>query len=295
MTEHSADSDAAKHLLIFGATSVVGRYLLPLLGSSGFRVTAVTRAPAGDLQQHFPWVVWQLDSLPHAAPVADSVTHILSLGPCDAFVIWLGKQKSSPALRQIIAFGSTSALTKLDSDSADERELANRLLAAESALASECQRVGARHTLLRPTLIYGGAQDLIARIGDFAARWHGYPLPLGPAGAALRQPVHAADLAQATLNAIDCAAAMDQTIDLPGGQILSMAHMIKAAAKARTRWALPLPLPLALLLGTAAQLGWFGTAAALNGGSLTRMAQDQVFDSSSASRILGFRPRRFSP
>lgn len=295
MTDRHTETGNHRHLLIFGATSVVGRYLLPLLDSPDTRISAVSRTSPGNWTARFPRVEWHIDNLPHAAPATATVTHILSLGPCDAFVAWLTQQVPQPALRQIIAFGSTSALTKRDSASPAERELAEGLRASESALARESLRLGAGHTLLRPTLIYGGEQDLIARIAGFAARWHCYPQLLGQVGAALRQPVHAADLAQAVVSAIDCEQAMDQTLDLVGGETLSLAQMIAATARARSRWTLPVPMPLAPLLGLATLLGTAAKSSALNSASIARMSQDQVFDSGPATRILGFRPRPFSP
>lgn len=295
MPDRRAEIGTPLHLLIFGATSVVGRYLLPLLDSPDTRISAVSRTSPGDWTARHPHVEWQIGNLPHAAAATASVTHILSLGPCDAFVAWLAQQTPNLALRQIIAFGSTSVLTKRDSTASAERDLAEGLRASETALAQESLRLGARHTLLRPTLIYGGEQDLIARIGKFATRWHFYPQLLGRVGAALRQPVHAADLAQAVVSAIDCEQAMNQTLDLAGGETLSLTQMIAAAARAQSRWTLPVPMPLAPLLGLAALLGTATKSSALDRASIGRMSQDQVFDSGPATRILGFRPRPFSP
>ncbi len=289
-------SPPTPRLLIFGATSVVGGYLLPRLASTCWPVTAVSRQPATALRQGHAHVEWQLGSLPDSCPAPDpAVTHILSLGPCDAFVAWLAQQSTPPALRQVIAFGSTSAQTKLDSSSALERNLAQRLLASEAALARECARLGVRWTLLRPTLIYGGDHDLIARIGAFAARWHVYPRLLGPAGRGRRQPVHADDLAGAVIAAMDCTSAFDQRIDLPGGEKLSLAQLIARAAHARTGLVLPIPIPFTLATRLAARLRWIGGSPGLSRDAGARISRDQAFEPGPAAQALGFAPRPFEP
>lgn len=280
-------------ILVFGASSAVGAYLLPLLAEGGWPVIAQTRM--GVLPADSNSVRWITASLPQAPMPAVPVTHVLSLGPCDLFTDWLRRQQPSANWRQVIAFGSTSANTKIDSGAASERALAQRLRAAEATLAEEAARLRLQWTLLRPTMIYGGSNDLIARIARHAARWHVYPRLLGRVAKARRQPVHAADLALATLAAIDCPAATNQSFDLPGGESLPLAQLVRRAALAGTRWCMPLPLPLAVALKLAWRLGLLPTAAALGPDSLQRLAQDQLFDGSAARSALGYSPRPFEP
>ncbi|MBL8243597.1 MAG: hypothetical protein JNL89_05390 [Rhodanobacteraceae bacterium] len=276
---------------LFGATSAVGRQLLPRLARAAAEVTASSRvAQASDAALH-----WLQEALPGAAAVDPATTHILSLGPLDLFVDWLAQQAPAGQLRQVIAFGSTSATTKSDSPAATERALARRLLDAEAALARESARLGIAWTLLRPTLIYGGSADLVARIARFSARWHVHPLPLGSFGRALRQPVHAGDLAAATFASIDNPAAFGRSFDLGGAEALSLAQLIARSARAQGNWSLTLPVPLSGLLRVAAVLGWLPARAALSPASLQRMAQDQVFDTGPARAALGYAPRPFQP
>lgn len=282
-------------ILLFGASSAVGGYLLPLLLARGRSISAVTRQDPTQLRARFPAIAWSQAALPDA-PAADvAVTHVLSLGPCDAFVDWLTRQPPGGALRQIIAFGSTSADTKADSPSDRERALAASLRRSEARLAQECTRLNATWTLLRPTLIYGAGTDLVARIGDFAARWHIYPRPLGTIGRARRQPVHAQDLAIATLGSIDTLAAANQRFDLAGDEVLALAALIARAARTRTRFAWPLPLPIGLLLRSGSALGLLESRSGLDAAGAGRLAQDQVFDTVPARQALGFAPRRFEP
>ncbi len=281
--------------MLFGATSAVGARLLPLLRERRLTVTAATRGTLTGWQQRHPEVRWLSTALADAPSIGAGITHVLSLGPCDAFVDWLARQAPIPALRQVIAFGSTSAETKIDSASADERALAASLRESEARLARESARLGVAWTLLRPTLIYGGADDLVARIGRLAARFHVYPRPLGAIGRALRQPVHAADLASAMVASIDNPAAFNVRFNLAGQETLSLAALIRRSAHAGSSFALPVPLPAEALLTVAGIIGALPRSSALSGASGLRLARDQVFDTAPARAALGFAPRGFAP
>lgn len=238
---------------------------------------------------------WLTEALPAAAAVAVGTTHVLSLGPLDLFVAWLARQDPQASLRQVIAFSSTSVATKIASTAVQERLLARRLSDSEATLQRECTRLGVDWTLLRPTLIYGGKDDLVARIGRFAARWHVHPHPVDALGRALRQPVHAADLALATVNVIDNPAALNRGFDLPGGETLSLAQLIGRSARANGNPSLPIPAPLSALLGISAATGLLPASTALTSASMARIAQDQVFDPGPARLAFGFAPRPFQP
>lgn len=274
-------------LWLSGASSTTGRALLDRLDADGIAVCALSRTAQRD-SARVQWTQADLSAAP--APPADCSAWV-NLGPLDAFAAWLQRQVATPALRQIISLGSTSVHTKLDSTSPAERALAQRLCAAEAALraAGECLQVPT--TLLRPTLIYGGAGDLVARIGTLAARWHVYPFLLGAAAHARRQPVHAADLAGAVLAAVRQPGNDHRAFDLPGGEILSLRALIRRAAAARAPHALPLPVPAALLL----RLSGGQAQAALDRRSAARMARDQLFDDRPARAALGYAPRAFQP
>jgi len=290
---HAATSGGARVVQIFGASSAVGQSLLPLLRATGCALVASSRTPPDPLLR--AGLRWRRECLPDAAPPDPATTHVLSLGPLDLFTGWLCRLSPGGALRQVVALGSTSVRTKQASAAIGERELARRLLDAEARLAHECARLGARWTLLRPTLIYGGEHGLVARIGAVAARWHVYPRPLGRIGRALRQPVHVQDLARVVYAALDNAGALDRAFELGGGEVLALAALCRRAAVAGTRVALPLPLPTGWLLHIADTLRLLPASAAMSRDSLARMAQDQLCDNTPAAAALRHAPRGFDP
>ncbi len=261
----------------------------PLLAAPGRELLLVSRRPPDDAG------AWLSASLESMAECPDEVTAIASLGPLDAFADWLARIKRPARLRQIVALGSTSVLTKCESAAASERALAARLAAAELRLEALAADHGIAVTLLRATLIYGGDEDTIARIARFARRWRVYPQLMGAAGKALRQPVHAADLAGTCASALAAGGVGFRAYNLPGGETLTLNALIARTARQACPSALPLPVPLTLLLALARCFRRLPMSSALAVDSAARMVGDHVFDGAPAMRELGHRPRDFAP
>ncbi|MBN8726722.1 MAG: hypothetical protein J0H15_03340 [Xanthomonadales bacterium] len=274
--------------VVFGASGQIGRFLLPALAAAGHEVLAISRQPrdAGH------GVHWREGNLDTGVPALGAPEVLFSLGPLDAFARWFER---GPELRprRIIAFGSMSIDSKRGSADAAERELVDRLQAAEATLATAAAARGAQLTLFRPTLIYGAGLDRsLAPIARFACRWRVFPLL--PAASGLRQPVHAEDLAGACMAVLDLPQAFGRTYALGGGERLGFAAMLERLRAALPVRTLPLPLPLGLLrrglrAGAALGLPSAGEAA------LARLRLDLVADHSAAVADFGWAPRPFRP
>ena len=181
-----------KTALVFGASGQIGLPLLERLGDAGWRVYAVSRQPRSDSPGRH-WLHGDFAGV-HGLPAA--VDAIFSCGPLDLFARWHATATIRTA--RIVAFGSTSAVTKHASDDDDERGIARRLLGAEAALFAQAEQRGAGATMLRPTLVYGAGRDAtLTRIAGMAQRWGRFVLPRRSDG--LRQPVHVQDLADAAV------------------------------------------------------------------------------------------------
>lgn len=276
--------------LVLGATSLIGRFLLPRLAGSGADVVALSRDPPDGAAPGTTWLKGDLadPDLPARLPPARTV---FSLMP-----IWL-LPPVLPVLRargveRLVAFSSTSRFTKQGSPEPSERAVARRLEAGEAATIAACAHAGIGWTILRPTLIYAEGRDgNVTRLARIIARFG--VLPLAGQGAGLRQPVHAADLVDGALAAAASEAARDRAYDLPGGETLAyrdMAARIFAALGKRPRmvavppglWSLGLTLAGPLLPGATAAMG-------------ARMAENLTFDPAPAARDFGWAPRPFRP
>jgi nucleoside-diphosphate-sugar epimerase len=268
-------------ILVVGGSSQIGHFLLPRLETGGEAIVALSRVsqPARD------GVQWLRGSLPDALPALPVLSAIISFGPLQALADWLERSPPSAAPR-VIATSSMSAETKRDSTVAAEREIARQLRAGEAALAEVCARLGCACTVLRPTLVYGAGMDKsLTPIARRAMRTRLFPLP---AGRGLRQPVHADDIAQAVLAALECPAAAGRVIPIGGGERLVYAQMFARIRQSLSCATVPVRVPAWLLrLG---QRLWPPLR-----GPLSRLDCDLVADNGELQRLLGIQPRPFQP
>ena len=184
-------------VLVSGATSQIGRFLLPRLVQAHGRVQAVSRQPQ-PAQDGVQWLCGDLAAALDSVPSPDWQA-IASFGPLEALAQWLSRQTAAPA-QQVIATSSMSVLSKQNSEQADEQDVVAMLQRGETGLIAQAERLGMGWTILRPTLIYGAGIDRsITPIVQRALRLRLFPIPLV---GGLRQPVHADDIARAVVACI---------------------------------------------------------------------------------------------
>lgn len=271
---------------LLGATSNVGACLIGRFSKGvSRRVFAFSRSgESGD----FGNLIWcKTDQMPRGVAIPSWI----SLAP-----IWV-LQDYFPYLeqcgaRRVIAFSSTSRFTKADSPDVSEQDLARRLREAEERLTAWAEKNGVDWCILRPTLIYGlGRDHNISELIRIIRRYRFFPL-LGQAKG-LRQPVHADDLAQACVSALDCPVKLGRSYELSGGETLSYRHMIERIFQALGMKPRFLRVPLPLFRFVIGLLRLLPRYRKWSGAMAERMNQDLVFDHADASRDLDFRPRKF--
>ncbi len=272
--------------IVAGASSLVGRHLLPRLRAAGLSVIAFSRSE----QPSEPGVVWRVHDIDQGWPpdlLLDGAiyVHLAPLWKLDALLGDLRSQR----LGRIVAFSSTSVLSKAHSPDPAEQRLVSLLADSESRL----QHSGLPFTVIRPTLIYGAGRDknvaqiarLIRRIGFF---------PLIGEGRGLRQPVHADDLAAAVVAISARPATLGQVYELSGGETLSYREMVRRISLAVGKSPRILqvhPALFALALRMARVLPRFRH---LNMEMVWRMNENLVFSHQLASQAFGYLPRPFT-
>lgn len=267
-------------VLVCGASSQIGHFLLPELVHAGVRVLALSR----NRQSTSLGVEWLQGALPQPPATAETVASVCSFAPLDALAAWIDSG-AAPRLARAVATSSMSAESKQVSPVAAEREVARRLREGEAALARACERRGIAWTILRPTLIYGAARDRsLTPLARRAARWRVFGLPTG---SGLRQPVHAADVAAAVLHALDGAGA-GHMIPIGGGERLPAADMFRRVRASLPFRTLPARVPAPLIRA------WVRLLPPLRG-PLARLEQDLIADNTKLERLLGVHPRGFHP
>jgi nucleoside-diphosphate-sugar epimerase len=269
-------------VLVLGASSQIGHFLLPRLREAGHDVLALSRRP----QPAQPGVRWIVGALPEAMPTGlPALTGIVCYGPLLPFAHWLAQAPLDGSPR-VVATSSMSAETKRDSVVAAERAIARTLHEGERTLAEACAARGLAWTVLRPTLVYGAGLDRsLTPIARRAMRLRVFPLP---AGSGLRQPVHADDIAQASVAALTSSAAAGQVIPIGGGERLTAGAMFARVRASLPVATLPIPLPASLLRAGARLLPRLR-------GPLVRLTEDLLADNAELVRRLGVQPRPFRP
>ena len=279
-----------QRVVVTGATSLIGDYLLPGLLNAGYEVHAISRKPPGygsksglcwhhvDITQETPDIARGADVLIHLAPLATLPPLMEALG--------------HQCPKRVIGFGSTSVFTKMQSALEKERELASGLKEAEQRIAVLSAHYGVKWTVFRPTLVYHLGRDKnVTTIAEFLRKFGFFPLVNGSPGR--RQPVHAEDLAQATLAAIHNPRSFGKAFNLCGGETLTYREMVIRIAEAIGIHCRLIDIPLPVLRGFISLVALIPRYRHVNPEMATRISLDMCFDNQDAIRDLNFAPRVF--
>ena len=273
---------------ILGATSLIGRYLVRRLVDSGFEGLCFSRRAVPVPYALPPGFSWAAGFEECQTRVPTILFSLVPLPVLPALII-----DRIAGSRQLIALSTSGVAYKTKSTDPKERCLAQAVSAAERKIELMCRDRGIRWTILRPTLIYDPGRDRnVSEIAAFIRHFGVFPI-IWP-GTGLRQPIHAADVAQAMVGALTADGVRGTVLDLPGGETLTYREMVRRIFKSLGRR----PVLLYLPLGPARVA--FGvwktmTGAQYSAAALERMNMDLVFDSRLIQETLGMRPRPFVP
>lgn len=270
----------APSVVVTGASSQIGVFLLPLLAGAGFEVTAISRAVAAGPGRVAGGVRWVAPGAQRAP-----VSYLVSCGPLSLALPYL---ENDLAPEKIVAFGTTSTLSKSDSPDRAERETIAAITEAETRLKARCRERDIDLVLIRPTLVYGCGLDAnLSRLLRFGER-RGF-IPVSTRSGGLRQPVHAQDLAGLALRALSAETGHILEGEACGGSTLTYRELVEKTARCGQRRVRVLPVP-EWLLKSLVRL-----APRANPAMVERQARDLVFDDSNFRRLLDWNPRPFEP
>ena len=279
-------------LLLTGATGQIGDYLLQRLNHTQIKTIAVSRYSQ---QLHFD-EKWIVCDLLHDDPFVKSgeVDAWIHAGLLTLTLPWL-ESAARAGVKRLVSFSSTSVFTKIDSSSGAERKLVGGIREAEDAIAEHCKRLGIHWTIFRPTLIYGrGTDQNIAFIASMIQRLGFFPV--AGDGLALRQPVHADDLAQAALNILTQENTFDRAYNLSGGETLTYREMVERIFVSLHKNPRIIRLnPLIYKCAIIMIRKILSRYAFVQTSMVDRMSMDMVFDHSDAKADFDYSPRNFRP
>ncbi len=281
-------------IMVTGATSIIGRFLLPRLVNAGYEVHAISRNCRENPGETGKKVFWHPVDIAHPEQLprvdAQALIHLAPLWLLPPLLPVL----SSFQIKRVIGFGSTSLFSKAKSADAGEQQLVARFVAAEEAITRLSSTLEMNWTVFRPTLVYDCVHDKnIAVIARFIQRYGFFPL-LGEASG-LRQPVHADDLAGACIMALNQPVTFCRAYNVSGGETLSYRQMVERIFNSLGKSARFLIIPAWLFRGAIRVVMLLPGKRSMTPEMAMRMNVDLCFDHADATRDFGFSPRPFLP
>jgi len=285
-----SDPSGQNGLLVIGGSSLIGARLREVANCfpGPVHFTGRTRLGDGDLS---------LD----ADKPEDFAPDFQFEGVIVCTPIWLVSDELlerlfSLGMNRVVAFSSTSVLTKTQSGDSYEQAVVSKLAAGEQRIEEFCTQAGIAWTILRPTLIYDEGRDqnvtqimrTIQRLGFF---------PIAGKADGRRRPVHARELAAAALQAVQVPNAANKAYNLSGGEVLTYRDMVARIFRAMGRTPVIVPVPL-----MAWRIGFAALSVIRKGGKESanvemalRMSQHMDFSNDEAARDFGYAPGPFNP
>lgn len=295
MSEQGDTDGRAESVCVTGASSQLGIFLLPRLRAAGYRVVAVSRNAPRQPEAVNGNVVWahpeRLMTGGREDALAGPPTFFVSCGPLDLAREVISRQRS---LQCVVAFSSSSVLSKMGSADRGERGAMAVMAQQEADLAGICTQRQLPLLLLRPTLIYGCGRDRNVSLLAGLARRFGV-IPLAGKAAGRRQPVHADDLAQLAVLALSANSPLTMTSAACGGSSLSYREMAEKTAAAVPRRVRLLTLPAGVMATAVRLLALFPRWGGLSAEMVRRQNRDLVFDDSALRQAVRWSPRPFAP
>ena len=284
---------------LLGATSLVGKWLRPLLQES-WHVIAFSRQSKEYANGEIEWrridpILFQKEKRDKAVCILPTkkvqILNWICIAPIWVLPDYFGLLEAY-GVRRIVVLSSTSRFIKNDSSDLAEQNIANHLIEGEAQLQVWAEKNGVEWVILRSTLIYGEGQDKnISEIASFARRFGFFPI-LGKADG-LRQPIHAEDVACACISALKSSEKLNRTYNISGGETLSYREMVRRVFVALNRQPCLVTIPLTAFRLVLVCLRPFPRYRHWSVAMAERMNRNLVFDHSDARRDFGFSPRPF--
>ncbi len=279
-------------LIVTGASSQVGHYLLDKLGASERTVYALSRGAHTARQSNITWIKADLEQGIDYSEIVNPeyLIHVAPLWTAPDII----EKAADAGVRRIIAIGSMSRFEKIDSASGKEAHVARALMEAEDNLQSTCADVGVDWTLFRPTMIYSDGMDKnVSAIAAMIRRARVFPI--AGEGSGQRMPIHAQDLAKACIQTLDNRATYNKAYNLAGGEKLAYHQMVTRIFESEGIKPMILKIPIPILRSVFKTASLIPSLKHLTPEMANRMNEDLIADYSEAAADFGFSPRRFEP
>lgn len=280
MNEPEQSRPEQPRIVIFGATGKVGQLLVRRFAALGYATLSIGRRR--EILANLPGETLALDLL-SAEPDDSPLMHgDVVVNAAHARYTQAIARLCPSTIERLVVLGSTRHLTRFADEAAEQVRGAAHFLESQDL----------PWVLLHPTMIYGAqGENNVQRIASLIKRFHVMPLPGG--GKSLIQPIHADDVVEAVVRAVEVRQALGQAIPIAGPQALSYADFIRAIARAIgcKVWIVALPYPVM------AVLAWMTTVMpgvpSIKKAELLRLLEDKAVETHAMVDVLGLTPRAF--
>ena len=273
-------------VLITGATGFLGRHLLKGLIPQKDKFSCLVRRESKiDIIKDygFSYIFGDLNdysSLEEALVGKDTIINLASLGFGHAYNIIRACQEAG--VGRGIFISTTAIFTTLDSKSKKVRLEAEELI----------KNSGIRYTILRPTMMYGTAEDKnISRLVSYIQRHR--IIPVFGSGKHLQQPVYVEDLANAIVRCLESPSTINKIYNLAGKEPLTYNQIIDEVSAVLDRKIFKLRIPFWLSLFLVNCYGMLSSNSGIKPEQVLRLGEDKAFSYQDAARDFGFSPISF--
>ena len=270
-------------IIVTGAAGFTGSHVLARLAGTAHEVTGLVRRPEQVASLRAAGFRAELGELQDEARLTevfrgqDLLLNIASLGFGHAAGIVAAAERAG--VGRAVFVSTTAIFTGLNAPSKKVR------VAAEERIT--CSRLA--WTIVRPTMIYGSAQDRnICRLVRLVRR---FPvIPVIGTGQRLMQPVYVEDLAAGIIATGGQPACAGKAYNLSGREPLSFDQLIRAVAAALNRRRLILHLPHRPIVSVLGFCERRGLVLPLKAEQVLRLEEDKAFSWKEAGRDFGYSP-----
>ncbi len=272
-------------VLVTGASSQIGYFLIPRLLHDGHQVIAISRQIKPVWIAAHENLIWGTEeqTLTQLKPAIEAM---VSAGPMAMAIDLIQRY---PGLKALVVISTSSIRFKRQSSDAHESALINGIAELEQQLMSLADYQQVPCAVLRPTMVYGAGLDRnICLLAQLAIRFNRIPTHRKANG--LRQPVHADDLAIACLQLL-----MQPHTGcwyIGGGTKLSYQQIVEAVCVELKHGKL-LKLPLFALKWLLFVVKLTGKYPGVNSNMFARQQLDMGVNNKVATAAWGWQPRAF--
>tara|TARA_Y100001935_G_scaffold252571_1_gene256788 strand:+ start:4530 stop:5381 length:852 start_codon:yes stop_codon:yes gene_type:complete len=276
------------NILIVGSNSLVGKSLKSLNLLSGFDIYKTSRSISKDVSNNFIEFDLKRNENKKINIDFEWCIYLADLDLID------GLLNEKVKFKNLIAFSTSSVLTKIHSSHKKDQKLVERFQNAEEYTKKKCIEKGIQCFIFRPTMIYSiGSDQNITVISNFIKKYKFFPRIGSYSG--LRQPVSSDCLAKLISNVIDSGSQLDspESFQVAGKETMTFEEMIIRIFKYNRVKPIFIPVNKAFFGFMLKILKYFGFLQNISFEMIDHASMDFNFDISEVIDKFNFNPKEF--